>query len=87
MSKNLCHLPWTRLNEIPASGNEPPAPRTLEDYSGQFRVRLPRWLHAGLASQAERESVSLNSLVISYLAAAFGQAQMKPNFAQVAGID
>ncbi len=61
------------LEEIRASGQDPPSPRTLEDFSGQFRVRLPRWLHAGLVSQADAESVSLNSLIISYLAAALGR--------------
>lgn len=37
-------------------------------YSGQLRVRLPRSLHATLSYQAEREGVSLNTLILSYLA-------------------
>ncbi len=36
-------------------------------YSGQLRLRLPRSLHAGLASAARREGVSLNTLLVSYL--------------------
>lgn len=63
------------LEEIRESGQEPPSPRTLVDFSGQFRVRLPRWLHAGLVSQAGAESVSLNSLIISYLAASLGRRE------------
>lgn len=64
------------LEEFRKSGQEPPSPRTLEDFSGQFRLRLPRWLHAGLVGQAEADSVSLNSLIISYLAAALGRREM-----------
>lgn len=44
-----------------------PEPRPQHYYSGQFRVRLPRSLHATLAEQAELEGVSLNALVTAYL--------------------
>jgi len=44
-----------------------PEPLTLESYSGQFRVRLPRSLHRRLVMMARRESVSLNTLVIKLL--------------------
>lgn len=44
-----------------------PNPQTTHCYSGQFRVRLPRSLHAWLVSEAEQEGVSLNSFVISSL--------------------
>ena len=36
--------------------------------SGKFVARVPRWLHRRLQRMAERESVSLNQLVISLLA-------------------
>jgi len=49
---------------------ELPAPRKLRQFSGQFRIRITRSLHASLVDQAEREGVSLNSLVASYLAGA-----------------
>jgi antitoxin HicB len=39
-----------------------------QDYSGKFIVRLPKTLHRELAKQAEREGVSLNALVSTYLA-------------------
>jgi len=45
-----------------------PEPRKLHEYSGQFRLRLPKSLHAGLSEQAEREGVSLNTLAVQYLA-------------------
>ncbi|NVM57685.1 MAG: type II toxin-antitoxin system HicB family antitoxin [Desulfobacterales bacterium] len=44
-----------------------PQPITLDSYSGQFRVRLPRSLHRRLATSARRENVSLNTLVIKML--------------------
>jgi len=44
-----------------------PDPVTIESYSGQFRVRLPRSLHRRLATLARRESVSLNTIVIKLL--------------------
>jgi len=40
-----------------------PEPRREEEYSGKFVVRLPKSLHHKLAQIAEREGVSLNSLV------------------------
>jgi hypothetical protein len=45
-------------------GLEPPEKR----YSGTFRVRVPKDLHRTLAAQAERQGVSLNTLIVSYLA-------------------
>ena len=45
-------------------GLEPPEKR----YSGTFRVRVPKDLHRTLAAQAGRQGVSLNTLIVSYLA-------------------
>jgi predicted HicB family RNase H-like nuclease len=38
------------------------------EYSGKFNVRIPKSLHAALASEAEAEGVSLNQLVLAKLA-------------------
>ncbi len=46
-------------------GWELPRPRT---HSGQLRVRMPQSLHAQLALVAQAERVSLNTLIVSYLA-------------------
>lgn len=43
-----------------------PAP-TTEQYSGKFVVRVPKSLHADLARAAQREEVSLNTLVVAAL--------------------
>lgn len=49
-----------------------PQPRLRHQFSGQFRVRLPRSLHAWLVLEAEREGVSLNSFVLARLSEARG---------------
>lgn len=55
---------------------ELPEPRTVEDFSGQFRVRLPKSLHRQAAKLAESDGISLNQLVISALEARVGVRQM-----------
>ena len=47
---------------------EPPIGPQRREYSGKFNVRVPRSLHASLASEAEAEGVSLNQLVVTKLA-------------------
>ena len=54
-------------------GRPAPDPRPVEEYSGQFRLRLPRRLHAWLADEAERQGVSLNALAMAILAEARGK--------------
>lgn len=50
-------------------GREVPAPNSNADVSGKFVVRLPKSLHAQLANRSKREGVSINTLVVSYVAA------------------
>ena len=52
-----------------------PAPRYLESYSGQFRLRLPRVLHVALARGAEIEGVSLNTYTVHLLSQRHTQQQ------------
>jgi predicted RNase H-like HicB family nuclease len=40
----------------------------VEEPSGKFLLRMPRWLHGRLARLAEREGVSLNQLINTVLA-------------------
>lgn len=51
-----------------------PAARPYEsaEASGKFVARLPKSLHARLVARAKREGVSLNTLVLSYLAEGLG---------------
>ena len=55
-----------------AEGWPIPEPRHEPMYSGQFRLRLPKSLHAWLADQAQHEGVSLNTLVLEILSRARG---------------
>ena len=52
-----------------ADGWDLPAPASSPEFSGQFRLRLPRRLHAALAERAADEGVSLNSYCMTILAA------------------
>lgn len=49
-------------------GEEIPTPRTEEEYSGKFILRLPKGLHRKLAEQAKIEGTSLNQYVETLLA-------------------
>jgi predicted RNase H-like HicB family nuclease len=44
-----------------------PEPSKLEDYSGQFKLRLPRSLHKRLAEQSSAEGVSMNQYCVYLL--------------------
>lgn len=46
-------------------GSEIPEPRSDEDYSGQFLLRLPKSLHHALSEEAKWEGVSMNQYVVS----------------------
>jgi hypothetical protein len=56
------------LDELIDSLPEPPVGPQRREYSGKFNVRVPKSLHAALASEAEAEGVSLNQLVVAKLA-------------------
>ena len=55
------------IESLNAEGRDVPSPASLPIYSGQFRLRLPRTLHAQLAARAELEGVSLNTLAVAVL--------------------
>jgi predicted RNase H-like HicB family nuclease len=57
-----------------AEGWAVPEPFQEPRYSGQFRLRLPRSLHAWLAHRAGLEGVSLNTLVLEILSRVRGAA-------------
>jgi predicted HicB family RNase H-like nuclease len=55
-----------------------PEPHTHIEYSGQMRVRFPKSVHARLATQAQEEGVSINSLINTFVSAGLaGSAQYK----------
>ena len=44
-----------------------PEPQSLRDYSGQFKLRLPKSLHQQLAEHAKQEGVSMNQYCVYLL--------------------
>lgn len=43
-------------------------PDDLENYSGQFKLRIPKSLHRSLTEQARREGISMNQYCVYLLA-------------------
>lgn len=54
-------------------GQPVPEPRSTEEYSGKFVVRVSKSLHRDLVAAAERDDVSLNQYIGTELARAVGQ--------------
>lgn len=44
-----------------------PEPNALNDYSGQFKLRIPKSLHRELAEHAKREGISMNQYCLYLL--------------------
>ena len=42
-------------------------PSNIEDYSGQFKLRIPKSLHKSLAENAKREGISMNQYCLYLL--------------------
>ncbi len=49
------------------SGIEIHEPDGLEEYSGQFKLRIPRSLHRSLAEHSKREGISMNQYCVYLL--------------------
>lgn len=49
-------------------GIEIQEPDSLENYSGQFKLRIPRSLHRSLAEHSQREEISMNQYCVYLLA-------------------
>lgn len=45
-----------------------PEPMSFEDYSGEFKLRMPRSLHKRLADGAKNEGISMNQYCLYLLA-------------------
>jgi antitoxin HicB len=61
----LAHIEDGRPVPLPNSGGEP----------GKFVQRLPKSLHAKLAARAKQEGVSLNTLVLAFIAEGLGRRE------------
>ena len=47
--------------------NEPSEEKDLSDFSGQFKLRIPRSLHRSLSLNAKKEGISMNQYCIYLL--------------------
>lgn len=45
-----------------------PSEKSVSEYSGQFKLRLPKSLHKNLAEQAKHEGISMNQYCLFLLA-------------------
>ena len=65
MWRNNAKREWIRaaLEE----GIEIYEPDSLENYSGQFKLRIPRSLHRSLAEHSQREGISMNQYCVYLL--------------------
>lgn len=54
---------WAALED----GMEIPEPMSMESYSGQFKLRLPKSLHRRLAEHSKEEGVSMNEYCVYLL--------------------
>ena len=66
-----CRRAWfeARLEE----GGTVPEPDSLENYSGQFKLRLPKTLHRDLAERSREECTSMNQFCVYLLSKALAQ--------------
>lgn len=64
------------VESLEESGEDVPEPYTLDSFSGQLRLRMPKSLHAKLSSCAKQEEVSLNMLIVSRLSEWSGQKDL-----------
>ena len=62
---NDAKLAW--IGAMLEDGMGIPEPRDLANYSGQFKLRIPKSLHKKLAEQAKEEGVSLNQYCVYLL--------------------
>ena len=55
------------FEEAIEEGIEINEPDSLESYSGQFKLRIPRSLHRSLAEHSQREGISMNQYCVYLL--------------------
>ncbi len=64
---SLKHSKDLWLESVYKSHGEAPEPRPLQQYSGKFLLRVPKYLHQRLDESAQEESTSLNQYIVSLL--------------------
>lgn len=64
------------ISALESMGLPVPAPNSGGAYSGKFIQRVPKSLHARLATKAKQEGISMNSLVVSFLSESLGKREV-----------
>ncbi len=67
------------------AGREIPTASDSESFSGKFALRMPRSLHQQATRMAERESCSLNSYIVTAIAARVGADDLFNRMSQKLG--
>lgn len=67
-----CWLETTLENSITI-----PEPNSIENYSGQFKLRIPKSLHKDLAEHSKQEGISMNQYCLYLLSKLDTQYQHK----------
>lgn len=65
--KNALDAKTAWLTAAIEDGIEISEPSSIEDYSGQFKLRIPRTLHRSLAEHSKREGISMNQYCVYLL--------------------
>lgn len=60
---------------LEATGREVPSPNSGGIASGKFVARVPKTIHAQLSTRAKAEGVSLNTLVLTFIAEGLGRRE------------
>jgi antitoxin HicB len=61
------------ITALTVKGHPVPAPNSGGVASGKFVARVPKTIHAQLATRAKSEGVSLNTLVLTFIAEGLGR--------------
>ncbi|NPV53549.1 MAG: type II toxin-antitoxin system HicB family antitoxin [Firmicutes bacterium] len=69
--KNLNDAKKSWIETCLTLGREVPEP-TVDAFSGQLRVRMPKSLHRALSEKAKEENISLNQFIVYQLARGIG---------------
>jgi len=83
-AKELAIAKEAFLEVLVEDGEEIPEPEVLKSFSGQTRLRLPKSLHAALASEAKKEGSSLNTYIVQLLSQRNALAQVKKEIDRLA---
>lgn len=70
LSERIENARRTWIHTAYEDGMQIPLPRTQQQYSGRFLIRLPKYLHRHLAEEATRQGVSLNQFAATLLSGA-----------------